>query len=68
MKNQYFDLEKAIANSKIPENVLKNIISEAKAEFQNDPMMFELHVLRAIKSKFWEKKSFFKAKRELATA
>lgn len=67
MKNQYFDIEKSVKESKVPENVLQRIKSEAKAEFQRDPMMYELHVLRAIKSKFWEKKSYSIRKRELAT-
>lgn len=68
MKNQYFDIEKAIKGSKIPENVLQAIKTEAKAEFQHDIMMYELHILRAIKSKFWEKSSFAKRKREWVTA
>jgi hypothetical protein len=66
MKNQYFDIEKAIKASKIPEDIFQSIKTEAKAEFQNDPMMYELHVLRAIKSRFWEKNHRAVRKRELA--
>ena len=68
MKNQYFDIEKEVKESKIPANVLQRIKTEAKAEFRNDPMMYELHVLRAIKSRFWEKKSSLKRKKELVKA
>ena len=68
MKNLYFDIEKEVKESKIPANILQKIKTEAKAEFQNDPMMFELHVLRAIKSRFWEKKSYSNRKKELVKA
>jgi hypothetical protein len=64
MKEAYFNIEKARKESKIPENIFRTIKTEAKAEFPHDPMMYELHVLRAIKSKFWEKKPSTAKKRE----
>lgn len=39
----------------IPTSILRKIEKEIKAEFPKDEMMYELHVLRAIKSKYWEK-------------
>ena len=35
---------------------LKKIEKEAKEEFPNDKMMYELHVLRAVRSKYWKKR------------
>ena len=40
----------------IPHAVLKGIEREVKQEFPSDQMMYELHMLRAIKSKYWQKK------------
>jgi hypothetical protein len=50
MKTNYFDIEKAVKESKIPDNILQQLKNEAKDEFHHDQMMYELHVLRAIKS------------------
>lgn len=68
MKTNYFDIEKAVKESKIPDNILQQLKNEAKDEFRHDQMMYELHVLRAIKSRFWEKKSFSVRKKELEAA
>lgn len=68
MKDNYFDIEKAVKESKVPDSILRQLKSEAKAEFHHDPMMYELHVLRAIKSRFWKKKSLSTRKKELAAA
>lgn len=68
MKDNYFDIEMAVKKSKVPDRILQMIKSEAKTEFNHDPMMYELHVLRAIKSRFWEKKSPPVRKKESATA
>jgi hypothetical protein len=54
-KIEYFDYQKIARQMKVPESVLKEIKNEAKKEFPSDKMMYELHVLRAIKSRFWEK-------------
>jgi len=66
MKNLYFDIEKKAKESRIPADVLIKIKAEAKIEFQNDLMMYELHVLRAIKSRFWEKLPSSNRNKELA--
>lgn len=68
MKDNYFDIEKAARESNVPENVLKSLKDEAKTEFHHDPMMYELHVLRALKSRFWEKKISSISKKELVSA
>lgn len=48
-KIEYFDYQKVAREIKIPDNVLKRIENEVKREFPFDKMMYELHVLRAIK-------------------
>ena len=52
---KYFDYQKVAREMKMPSSILKKIEKEVKAEFPKDKMMYELHVLRAIKSKYWEK-------------
>lgn len=54
-KIEYFDYQKVAREIKIPESILKDIQRKAKKEFPFDKMMYELHVLRAIKSKYWQK-------------
>lgn len=54
-KIEYFDYQKVARETKIPNNILKDIKREVKKEFPNDKMMYELHVLRAIKSRYWQK-------------
>ena len=52
---KYFDYQKVAKDMKMPASILKKIEKEVKAEFPKDKMMYELHVLRAIKSNYWEK-------------
>jgi hypothetical protein len=52
---EYFDYEKLARKMKVPNTVLKKIEREVKKEFPFDKMMYELHVLRAIRSKFWQR-------------
>jgi len=54
-KIDYFDYRKVAREMKVPAVVLKKIEKELKAEFQKDKMMYELHVLRALRSRYWEK-------------
>jgi len=54
-KIEYFDYQKVAREMKIPGSILKDIQRVAKKEFPSDKMMYELHVLRAIKSKYWQK-------------
>ena len=55
MMIKYFDYQKVAKDMKMPASILKKIEKEVKAEFPKDKMMYELHVLSAIKSKYWEK-------------
>ena len=52
---EYFDYPKIAKEMKVPITILKKIEKEVKKEFPNDKMMYELHVLRAVRSKYWQK-------------
>jgi len=54
-KVEYFDYQKVAREMKVPNRVLKKIKEDVKKEFPADKMLYELHVLRAIKSKYWQK-------------
>jgi len=56
-KTEYFNYSKVALELNVPGNILDDIIHDAKIEFPKDKMMFELHVLRAIKSLFWKKET-----------
>lgn len=44
---KYFDYESVAREAKIPEEKLRKLVKLARREFPNDPMMAELHALRA---------------------
>ncbi|MBU1627665.1 hypothetical protein KKB18_09885 [bacterium] len=54
-KIEYFDYLKLAKVMKVPEITLKEIEDEVKKDFPKDKMLYELHVLRAIRSKYWQK-------------
>ena len=54
-KIEYFDYQKIARQMKVQESVLRDIKREAKKEFPTDKMMYELHVLRAIRGRYWQK-------------
>lgn len=54
-KIEYFDYRKVAKEMNVPKTILNKIEKEVKEEFPKDRMMYELHVLRAIRSKYWEK-------------
>jgi len=54
-KIEYFDYQKAAKEMNVPDATLKKIEREVKEEFPKDKMMYELHVLRAVRSKYWQK-------------
>ncbi len=54
-KIEYFDYQKVAREMNVPEAILNKIEKEVKEEFPKDKMMYELHVLRAVRSKYWEK-------------
>jgi hypothetical protein len=53
-KIEYFDYQKVAREMKVPDEILKKIEKEVKQEFPKDKMMYELHVLRALRSRYWE--------------
>ena len=54
-KTEYFDYQKVARDMNMPASLLKKIEKEVRAEFPQDKMMYELHMMRAIKSKYWQK-------------
>lgn len=56
-KIEYFDYQKVASEMKLPNSIVKKIKKEVKQEFPKDKMMYELHVLRAVRSEYWHKKS-----------
>lgn len=59
-KIEYFDYQKVAKEMKVPDSIVKKIEKEVKAEFPKDKMMYELHVLRALRSQYWLKESLVK--------
>jgi hypothetical protein len=57
-KIEYFDYQKVAKEMNVPSATLKKIEKEVKDEFPKGKMMYELHVLRAIRSKYWPKSPF----------
>jgi hypothetical protein len=44
---KYFDYESVAREAKIPEKKLRELVNLVRQEFPHDPMMAELHALRA---------------------
>jgi mRNA-degrading endonuclease YafQ of YafQ-DinJ toxin-antitoxin module len=44
---KYFDYESVAREAKIPEEKLRKLVNLVRQEFPHDPMMAELHALRA---------------------
>jgi mRNA-degrading endonuclease YafQ of YafQ-DinJ toxin-antitoxin module len=44
---KYFDYESVAHEAKIPEDKLRKLVKLVRQEFPHDPMMAELHMLRA---------------------
>ena len=55
---EYFDYYKVAEEMAIPQDIVMKVENDVKNEFPDDKMMYEIHVLRALKSKYWEKASF----------
>lgn len=53
----YFDYHSVAKEMSVPEEIVEKIEEDVKVEFPNDKMMYELHVLRALKSRYWERAS-----------
>lgn len=46
----YYDLDRAIQEAALPAETVQEILEEVRAEFPQDEMMYELHVVRALKA------------------
>jgi hypothetical protein len=49
---EFFDYKKLAKEMKIPNTIVKKIENEVKKEVPTDKMLYELHVLRALKSNY----------------
>jgi len=54
-KIEYFDYKRVAKEMGIRDSIVKKIEREVRKEFPADKMMYELHVLRAVRSKHWQK-------------
>lgn len=50
---EYFDYKRVAKEMRVPNTIVKKIEKEVKKDFPSDKMLYELHVLRALKSKYW---------------
>ncbi|MGB9700222.1 MAG: hypothetical protein ACPL5I_12655 [Thermodesulfobacteriota bacterium] len=57
-KIEYFGYQKVAREMNVLSPILKKVEKEVKEEFPKDKMMYELHVLKAIRSKYWQGASF----------
>jgi hypothetical protein len=57
-KIEYFDYQRVARKMKVSGAILKEIEKEVKEEFPKDKMMYEFHVLRALRSRYWERARF----------
>ena len=46
----WFDIERTIEETKLPEEMVQSILKEVREEFPDDDMMYELHVIRALQA------------------
>ena len=54
---EFFDYRKLAKEMRIPIKIVRKVENEVKKEFPTDRMLYELHVLRALKSQYWKKAS-----------
>ena len=50
----YFEYYKAAKKMGLPQDIIMKIEKDVRNEFPDDKMMFELRVLRALKSRHWD--------------
>ena len=53
-QTEYFDYRSVAKEMSVPEEIVLKIEEDVKEEFPTDKMMYELHVLRALRSRYWE--------------
>lgn len=52
---KFYDIDKAIAESGLPQEVTDGILRQAREDYPDDQMLFELHVIRAIDGELSER-------------
>ncbi|MDR1115532.1 MAG: hypothetical protein LBL33_05195 [Tannerella sp.] len=50
MEQLIFDYKSAAKDLRLPSDLVRDIEKEVRQEFPNDPMLMELHILRALRS------------------
>ena len=53
-KIKYFDYRKVAKKMSVPDAVLRKIEKEVKEDFPKDKILYELYVLKALRSREWE--------------
>ncbi len=53
-KIKYFDYRKVAKKMSVPDTILRKIEKEVKNEFPTDKILYELYVLKALRSREWE--------------
>ena len=51
---EYFDYYKVASEIGITQDIIIKVEKDVKKEFPDDKMMYELYVLRTLKSRYWE--------------
>jgi hypothetical protein len=51
----YFDINKIIKQSRLPDNIIERLKQEIRMEFPADDLMYELHLMRSIKAESGER-------------
>lgn len=52
---KFYNIDKAIAESGLPQEVTDGILRQAREDYPDDQMLFELHVIRAIDGELSER-------------
>jgi len=47
---QAFDVDRAIREAELPQDAVDEILREVRAEFPDEDLMYELHVIRALQA------------------
>ena len=50
MDNALFDYKEASKSLRVPDEIMRDLETQARREFPDDAMLMELHVLRALRA------------------
>jgi hypothetical protein len=62
---EYFDYQGIAKELKMSATALRKVEKEVEREFPDDKMMFELHVLRAVRSGYWKQTDSMRVNRRI---